>query len=900
VSDTGWIVIIVLSLLLGSGLSWLLRDRFARRGDQVETLHDLEFINSLSQTVFEADLAGRLVFANPPAFELFGYQPADLVKGISIYDLVATEDHTRLRENLVQLQTTSPPGNEYSGVTKDGRRFPMMVFANLIRKHNQPAGIRGVLFDISTTKAAIANLHQSNEWMRVVLETAPVAIYDLDREGRVGKLWNRGAERILGWNAEEVRGKLLPSVPSDRLAEFYDTIQTMQRGESIEGMDVHRVAKDGTPVDYSVYAAPTYDENGQITGSISVLVDITARKEAEQALKESDSRFRAIINNAPVIFFALDVKGMITYVEGMGLSLVNKRAHKLIGHSAYRIFKNYPDVLESLQRGLAGEEHRIEIEFNDLVFDTWLSPQCDKEGNVTSILGVATDISSRRSVEKVVETSERRFRSLVQNARDMIFVLDRQANILYQSPSVENGLGYSSAELLQTSAFQIIHPEDVTIASDAFGDVVNHTNSGIPTEFRVRKADGTYIYLEALANELFDDPAIGGMIITARDMTERKRAESELHRLNRALRTTSDCNLVLVRATEEAALLRDICNVIVQVGGYKLAWVGYLVEGSDSPVQLVAQAGDNVTYLSKLVAWFNSGEALTNPLLEVSYTHWPLVYSSLPNQIDQVPLAAEAQAYGYQAVLALPIFFDEENFGCLVIYADRSDAFDLNEATLLHELAHDLSFGIHTIRVRVASRRSSQLLEQSNAELARAYDATLEGWSHALELRERETAGHSRRVVDLTLAIADRMGVDRGQFVHLRRGALLHDIGKMGIPDSILLKPGPLSADEWVTMRQHPQYAYELLSGISYLEPAMEIPFAHHERWDGSGYPRGLKGDDIPLAARIFAVVDVWDALTSDRPYRPAWPGQAVRDYIKEHAGRMFDPRVVDIFLSLD
>ncbi len=201
--------------------------------------------------------------------------------------------------------------------------------------------------------------------------------------------------------------------------------------------------------------------------------------------------------------------------------------------------------------------------------------------------------------------------------------------------------------------------------------------------------------------------------------------------------------------------------------------------------------------------------------------------------------------------------------------------------------------------MRVANRKSSHLLEQSNAELARAYDATLEGWSHALELRERETAGHSRRVVDLTLEMAARLGVAAEDLIHIRRGALLHDIGKMGIPDSILLKPGPLSADEWVTMRQHPNYAYELLSGIAYLAPAMQIPYGHHERWDGSGYPRGLKGEDIPLAARIFAVVDVWDALTSERPYRPAWPDQAVIDYIKENSGRLFDPNVVEVFLSL-
>ena len=157
-------------------------------------------------------------------------------------------------------------------------------------------------------------------------------------------------------------------------------------------------------------------------------------------------------------------------------------------------------------------------------------------------------------------------------------------------------------------------------------------------------------------------------------------------------------------------------------------------------------------------------------------------------------------------------------------------------------------------------------------ELVLAYDATIEGWSRALDLRDRETEGHTERVVDLTLRLARAMGMADTELVHIRRGALLHDIGKMGVPDSILLKPGALTDEEWVTMHRHPLLAYNLLNAISYLRPAIDIPYCHHEKWDGSGYPRGLRGEQIPLPARLFAIVDVWDALRSDRPYRKAWP----------------------------
>jgi putative two-component system response regulator len=190
-------------------------------------------------------------------------------------------------------------------------------------------------------------------------------------------------------------------------------------------------------------------------------------------------------------------------------------------------------------------------------------------------------------------------------------------------------------------------------------------------------------------------------------------------------------------------------------------------------------------------------------------------------------------------------------------------------------------------------------LEEANRALREAYDTTLEGWGRVLDLRDGETEGHSKRVAQMTVRLALEMGIEGEELLHVRRGALLHDIGKIAIPDRILLKPGKLTSEEWEPMRQHPVYAYETLFSISYLRPALDIPYCHHERWDGSGYPRALKEDQIPLAARIFAVVDVWDALTSDRPYRNAWPEEKVADYLHEQAGRKFDPHVVEIFFYL-
>ncbi|HIE24974.1 MAG TPA: HD domain-containing protein [Anaerolineales bacterium] len=190
-------------------------------------------------------------------------------------------------------------------------------------------------------------------------------------------------------------------------------------------------------------------------------------------------------------------------------------------------------------------------------------------------------------------------------------------------------------------------------------------------------------------------------------------------------------------------------------------------------------------------------------------------------------------------------------------------------------------------------------LQRTNEELRLAYDATIEGWARALEMKDSETEGHSRRVVDLTIDLARKMGISDKKMQNIYRGALLHDIGKMGIPDEILQKPAKLTDEEREIMKMHPVYAYEWLSPIEYLKPALDIPYCHHEKWDGTGYPRGLKGTQIPIAARIFSIVDYWEALISERPYKEAWPQEKALAHIREESGKSFDPKIVSIFLDV-
>ena len=262
------------------------------------------------------------------------------------------------------------------------------------------------------------------------------------------------------------------------------------------------------------------------------------------------------------------------------------------------------------------------------------------------------------------------------------------------------------------------------------------------------------------------------------------------------------------------------------------------------------------------------------------------------DEVDDFKKSSFIAREKFVSYLAVPLFAKGKIKGVLQLFNRTQITPDPEWLKFLETIAGQLAIGMDNAELVEA-------LQHSNIELTQAYDATIEGWSRAMDLRDKETEGHTQRVTELTLTLAREMGVEESELIHYWRGALLHDMGKMGIPDQILLKPGKLSDEEWVIMRKHPQYTYEMLSPIEFLQPALDIPYSHHEKWDGSGYPRGLKGEDIPLAARIFAVIDVWDALTSDRPYRPAWTQQEALEHIATAAGTHFDPAVVELFLKI-
>src|SRR5215207_2189207 len=255
----------------------------------------------------------------------------------------------------------------------------------------------------------------------------------------------------------------------------------------------------------------------------------------------------------------------------------------------------------------------------------------------------------------------------------------------------------------------------------------------------------------------------------------------------------------------------------------------------------------------------------------------PLVVNNVDQDIRHNSSVAAQIHFQTHSLLGVPMRIQNRVIGVLEALNKKQGTFTEEDVKILTAIASQAAVAIE----------NAQLVEA----LQESYETTLEGWAAALDLRDKETQGHSQRVTLLAVQLAQEVGMSKEDVAYLRQGALLHDIGKMGVPDRILHKNGPLTEEEKAIMREHPVNAYKMLYPITHLRPALDIPFCHHEKWDGSGYPRGLSGEAIPIAARIFGVVDVYDALTSDRPYRAAWSKEEVKKYLREQSGKLFDPK---------
>lgn len=366
------------------------------------------------------------------------------------------------------------------------------------------------------------------------------------------------------------------------------------------------------------------------------------------------------------------------------------------------------------------------------------------------------------------------------------------------------------------------------------------------------------------------------------ELEKRFRRIQALHEIDRAISASTDLNLTL-----DILLDQVIHQLNVDAADI------FLFNEHSSKFEYTAGKGFSTRYQPPI-----SSEVEVSLISQVALNRKPIVVKGdlceYCEKFRDFPCERKdiLRQEGFVFYAAVPLIAKGRMLGVLETFSRSHMEEDQDWFEFLQVLGNQAAIAIDNARMFEA-------LQNKNIELQRAYDETMVSWARVLDLRDRETEGHSERVAELTLKIAKRMGVKEEELKYMKWGALLHDIGKMAIPDRILLKPDKLTKEEWNIMKMHPVYAYRMLSRINYLRPALDIPYCHHERWDGTGYPRELKGEEIPLSARIFAVVDVYDALTSDRPYRKAWSREKAIEYIKDQSGKQFDPKVVEVFLSV-
>jgi putative nucleotidyltransferase with HDIG domain len=383
------------------------------------------------------------------------------------------------------------------------------------------------------------------------------------------------------------------------------------------------------------------------------------------------------------------------------------------------------------------------------------------------------------------------------------------------------------------------------------------------------------------------------------NLIEVKKAETALEHANRALMTLSMVNRELVHATDEAVLMRSICKTIVEQRGYRMAWVGYARDNADKDIELMASAGVPKKLLDVIRPGWGDDARAIGPTGRAIRTGKTQIARDIANEPPHDWKDAMLKA-GCASDIALPLKGETgAAFGLLHVYAEEVDAFTDNEIKLLEEMAGDLAFGVNVLRIRLQRDDALRLNEQHLAQMRQNLDETVVAISKAVEARDPYTAGHQRRVAELAVAIGREMGLDADTLQGIHLGATIHDIGKINIPAEILSKPFRLNEMEYLMVKEHPKVGYEILKDIHFPWPVAEVAYQHHERIDGSGYPQGLKGEQICLEARIVAVADVVEAMGSHRPYRPGLGSEAALTEISDNRGRFYDSDAVDACLKV-
>ncbi|HYP41169.1 MAG TPA: PAS domain S-box protein [Chloroflexia bacterium] len=839
------------------------------------------------------------LYVSPQIEQMLGFSPAEWMGDAELWSRqLHAEDRERVLAGYAHSCSTGEPFRlDYRLMTK--AKHTVWVRDEARFTADQAGGsqfMHGILLDITDRKRAEDAMRSSQGSLAGIIDVAQDAIISVDQAQNI-RLFNKGAEKIFGYSAQEVVGRPLAALLPQRFGEahYAHVAQFMQSSDTSrqmgENLNILGRRKDGSefPVEASISKLETKGDK-----ILTVMLrDITARKQVERALRASEQSFRLMFKGNPLPMWVYDLDTLqflevndaatarygYSREEFLRMRITDIRPHEDVPRLVDNAKKEGSDLHYSMQW-----KHRLK---DGQVIDVQVVSHTLEFAGKHAALVVAEDITERKIAEEALRDSEKRFRAVFEGAGIGVALIDIDGRITETNQALQSMLGYAPEELCLKSFLELSHPDDAPLHAYRFNEMIEGRTTYYQMEKRYFRGDGSIVWANLTVSAVRrrkGRPQFSVAMIE--NITERKRSQEQIKRQLERLAALRNIDMAISASLD----LRVTLNVILdQVTSQLHIDAADVLLLNPHTQMLEYAAGRGFRHESVARSRLRLGESYAG---RAALQRRTLSVSNLLDTDDllRAPLLADEAFISYYAV---PLLVKGQVKGVLEIFHRARFEADPEWLDFLEALAGQAALAIDNATL-------FDDLQRSNVELALAYDTTLEGWSRALDLRDKETEGHTRRVTEMTMRLARFMGVSEADLVHVHRGALLHDIGKMGIPDSILLKPGSLTNEEWDIMRRHPVYAYELLSPITFLRPALDIPYCHHEKWDGTGYPRGLKGEQIPIAARIFAIIDVWDALTSDRPYRKAWAEPKVLEHIRSLSGTHFDPQVVRAFVQMN
>lgn len=708
-----------------------------------------------------------------------------------------------------------------------------------------------------------------------------------------------GLQKLLGLSSEDVGNTLEAYLalvhPEDRENVQQVLTSALQKVGPFD-LETRVIRTDGKVLYIYARGETIVDQHGNPERLSGITMDITERKQIEESVASMQRRFQALIENAPDGIALLGLDGKLRQVTPSTRQILGYEPEEAEGQDPGLLTHpdDLPGLLEVLNRVIQEPGKVIRTEYRFKHKDgswRWLESTITNliaEPSVQAIVFNYQDITERKRANEALQEKERLLSEAQRMGRIGSWSYDIASDTITFSEGMYSLLDIEPGEFQynRQALLGLIYPADQPAVAAWIEDLTRGVQSR-QLNFRIFHKNGELRYLQSSGAVNFDPEGKPNVFIgLIQDVSERRMAEIQIEQQIKRLTALSEIDRAIISSSDQKYTIGVILSHFISQ--LQLDAADVLLLDPDRNVLTYANGqGFRTTMVEATrvrVGESHAGQAAQERRM--------IRIADLRETTNLVDFAAIIETEGFVGYIAVPLIVKGQVKGVLEVY----------QRSLLQPYQEWLDF-FHTLtgQLAIAIENTSLFedLRATNQELLKAYDATIEGWSRAMDLRDQEPEGHTRRVTELTLKLAQAVGVDEARLGHIRRGALLHDIGKLGISDHILLKPGKLTAEEWAIMQKHTELAYDMLAPIEYLKPALNIPYFHHEKWDGSGYPLALKGEQIPLEARIFALADVWDALTSDRPYRSAWTNEQALAYIRDQSGIHFDPQLVEIFLKI-